>query len=138
MKRLGLAFGLLALTAALPAHAGEANPSCCACIIPDHDTAVPALFCISANERETIVASQRCEEDFGGAFLCVKRVDEAFALSPECIEDLRAENIICPDLAPVPALGIPALVIVAGVLSLLGAMTLRRRSRSGASSKAAV
>jgi hypothetical protein len=136
MKRLGLALGLLVLAASLPAHAGETDQNCCACFIPDHDTAVPAFFCVSGNERETIAASQRCSEIPDAQLLCIKRVDEASSVSQECVEELRGESIICPAISAVPALGIPALVVVAGILSLLGAMTLRRRSLSSASSKA--
>lgn len=134
MNRLGLACGLLVLTASLPAHAGGAKEDCCACLIEDHDQAVPAFFCVSGNERETVAASQRCNEIPDANLLCVARSDESSsAVSPDCVALLREASVICPGLSPVPALGIPALVVVAGILSLLGAMTLRRRGRSSAS-----
>lgn len=117
---------MLVLTASLPAYANGA--SCCACVIEDHDSAVPALFCFSGNEREMIAASERCKETPDAAFLCLAAAEESPSVSPECVELLREENIICPGVSAVPALGIPALVVVAGLLSLLGAMTLRRRS----------
>lgn len=135
MRNIVVACALLVLGAVASAEAGGAPPapSCCACLIEDHDTQIPALFCISANERELVLASQRCEETPDAALLCLARSSESEAVSPDCVEELLSNDILCPGVNSVPVIGVVGLVVVAGVLSLLGVMTLRRRSGVGPS-----
>jgi hypothetical protein len=132
MRKIVVACALLVLGTVAAVEAGPPATSCCACFIPDHDSQVPAIFCISTDVRGQFLAERRCEETPDANFLCVATASES-AVSPDCVEELLAENIRCPGVNSVPAIGVLGLVVVAGVLSLLGAMTLRRRSDGGPS-----
>ena len=135
MRKIVVASTLLVLAAVASVEAGGAPPpaDCCACFVPDHHSQVPAIFCISGNERELILAEQRCEETPGAELRCLGKASESEAVSSDCVQDLLAQDVLCPGVNAVPVIGIVGLVVVAGVLSLLGAMTLRRRGGIGQS-----
>ena len=131
MKKLILGCGLLAVTMAGPVSAGPApaEPDCCACFIPDHDSAVPAFFCTSPSSvPEMVAAENRCGDIPGAELLCTEKRDVNLAPATEgCVSDLMEMQIICPS-ERAPALGNMALASLAVLLATLGAWVVRRRA----------
>ena len=129
VKRLAIAYALIAIGAVGRASAGQ-PPGCCACFIQDHDTLEPAFFCVSpTNGREQIAAEDRCQAIEGASLLC--RAMEAAApssVTPECVQELRGLGIACPAHSGVPAVATTAMGGLVGALGLVGAITLRRRT----------
>jgi hypothetical protein len=129
MKRLAVGCGLLAIALVRPAYAEIAVPGCCACLIHDHDQALPALFCASPNsEAELIAAEDRCEGIPAAQLLCLEQTHASTEVTAQCVEQLRGEGINCPAGPRAPALGNTALAGLAGLLAMLGASNLRRRA----------
>ena len=129
MKRLVVGCGLLAVAVVRPVYAEPAAPGCCACLIEDHDQAVLAFFCVSpTSEAEFIAAEDRCDGIPTAQLVCQAQMRDSTAVTGECVAQLHESGIICPARPGAPALGNAALAGLAGLLSMLGAWTLRRRA----------
>ena len=132
MKGLALACGIFVAALARSAHAGPAEPGCCACSLQDGDSAETAFFCASpTSQAEQDAVNDRCGAIPGASLLCSARsTDPQSAVTGDCAEQLRELGILCPEEARAPALGEAGLGAAAALLSVLGIWTLRRRATS--------
>ena len=131
MKRLVVACALVAVAVVGPAYAAPLPPpDCCACVLGD-DGPPAVFFCVSpASEEEKIAADDRCDGIPFAQLRCLFSVTstDTAAVTDACVEQLRDLGVICPVRPGAPALGRTALFVLAGVLGILGASTLRRRA----------
>ena len=105
-----------------------AEPGCCACYIPDHDSAVEAFFCTSPTSSSDYAETEtRCGNIPGAALLCAATQDVTTPVTQTCAADLRQNGIICPG-TPAPVVSSTALGFLAILLGAFGAWAARRRS----------